>query len=227
MDLNGDCLADLVLTTPTSTGVLSLRSPLFPIPRLFDLDCLICSIADTSPQYEVFLNIGNGYSQHSTVRSVPKGAGHLTFADFSIRVFNLISPRCESLIFLLIDGDGTIDVAFPVCNGINCALENSIHIIYNEQLPLCQCECSADLMPFTIGPLLTFYFVARSVFDSGCRKDSDQCAKDDGWNLPDFISPSGKVLLLAALMLYQLMLATLSSLIFSLLLFMAAFVRML
>lgn len=32
-----------------------------------------------------------------------------------------------------LDGDGSIDILFPVCSGTKC----QIHIVYNQQMPLC------------------------------------------------------------------------------------------
>ncbi|KAI8368959.1 hypothetical protein BD560DRAFT_330475 [Blakeslea trispora] len=79
--------------------------------------------------------------------SLPKGAGPLTFAD--------------------VDGDGSIDILFPVCQ-TDC----SIHIVYNQQMGLCDpsqpeskgvCRKAQDLC--VADPHFTFDFVNKNTRD--------------------------------------------------------------
>ncbi|CAO3663293.1 unnamed protein product [Umbelopsis ramanniana] len=86
LDLDGDCLADLVFTCTGSNG-----------------------------QQSVQFWVNNREQGFKMVQqaNLPNGAGPLSFAD--------------------IDGDGSIDIMFPVCSGTKC----QIHIVYNQQMPLC------------------------------------------------------------------------------------------
>jgi hypothetical protein len=78
----------------------------------------------------------------------------------------------QPLCITLLDGDGNIDVMFPVCWPVGtCAEENSIRIIYNQQRTIC-----------------------TSIFGgSDCRKDTDLCSGDDSFTFEPFNANSGKV----------------------------------
>lgn len=68
-----------------------------------------------------------------------------------------VPPKPQSLSHSVSDGDGTIDILFPVCYPPgNCSQENSIHVIYNQQERICQ-----------------------SIFDRNCRYDGDLCSHRD------------------------------------------------
>ncbi|KAL1915364.1 uncharacterized protein VTP21DRAFT_6822 [Calcarisporiella thermophila] len=83
-----------------------------------DGDCLadlflVCQEEGGRHSYQIWINsVENGFVFKQTGQ-LPAGAGQISFADM--------------------DGDGTIDVVFPVCDGDHC----SIHTVYNQQLPLC------------------------------------------------------------------------------------------
>lgn len=90
----------------------------------------------------------NGFSLAQTY-SLPPGAGQLAFADLSMISLTLAissnslthslidSPVCVCA-RTCVDGDGSIDVYFPVClPAETCEQESSIHIIYNTQPILC------------------------------------------------------------------------------------------
>lgn len=86
VDLDGDCLADLVF---------------------------VCSKSSGSKLIQIWTNRRDQGFVLSHEADLPSGAGPLSFAD--------------------IDGDGSIDIVFPVCHNKAC----SIHVVYNQQMGLC------------------------------------------------------------------------------------------
>ncbi|KAL7335883.1 hypothetical protein PS15p_201296 [Mucor circinelloides] len=86
VDLDGDCLADLVF---------------------------VCSKSSGSKSIQIWSNRRDKGFALSHEADLPSGAGPLSFAD--------------------IDGDGSIDIVFPVCQNKVC----SIHVVYNQQMGLC------------------------------------------------------------------------------------------
>ncbi|OBZ83458.1 T-cell immunomodulatory protein [Choanephora cucurbitarum] len=106
VDLDGDCLADLVFVCDGSIQIWTHQRQ-------------------------------QGFSLAHEA-SLPTGAGPLTFSD--------------------IDGDGSIDIVFPVCEAKDC----SIHVAYNQQMGLCNQQQKED-------------------GSSRCRKARDLCVAD-----PDF-----------------------------------------
>lgn len=86
VDLDGDCLADLVF---------------------------VCSKSSGSKSIQIWSNRRDQGFTLSLEADLPAGAGALSFAD--------------------IDGDGSIDIIFPVCHNKIC----SIHVVYNQQIGLC------------------------------------------------------------------------------------------
>lgn len=80
------------------------------------------------------------------VADLPTGAGPISFSD--------------------IDGDGSIDMVFPVCVGTAC----SVHIVYNQQMGLC----------------------SKSQENSGnCRKAQNLCVADPNFKF-DLSQPNTK-----------------------------------
>ncbi|KAL6065865.1 Integrin alpha N-terminal domain-containing protein [Balamuthia mandrillaris] len=70
---------------------------------------------------------------------LPDGAGQPLFADMN--------------------GDGTIDIVYPICIPTNtCTTENSLIIVYNEQKPVC-----------------------RGWWDSDCRPSTELCSADSNY----------------------------------------------
>ncbi|KAI9473399.1 MAG: hypothetical protein EXX96DRAFT_528016 [Benjaminiella poitrasii] len=90
VDLDGDCLADLVFVCSKSSGAQSL-------------------------QLWINNREENGFRLHQEA-DLPTGAGPLSFGDM--------------------DGDGSIDIIFPVCQNDVC----TIHVVYNQQIGLCRNE---------------------------------------------------------------------------------------
>ncbi|GAA5798014.1 hypothetical protein HPULCUR_003412 [Helicostylum pulchrum] len=86
VDLNGDCLADLVF---------------------------VCGEAESKQSIQIWTNDRDNGFKLSLESDLPAGSGPLTFADM--------------------DGDGSIDIIFPVCKDQTC----SIHVVYNQQMGLC------------------------------------------------------------------------------------------
>ncbi|KAG1456295.1 hypothetical protein G6F56_006860 [Rhizopus delemar] len=86
VDLDGDCLADLVF---------------------------VCSESGSAKSIQIYTNSRQNGFKLSQKANLPTGAGPLSFADM--------------------DGDGSIDIIFPVCQEKDC----SIHVVYNQQMGLC------------------------------------------------------------------------------------------
>ncbi|KAJ3055510.1 hypothetical protein HK097_010285 [Rhizophlyctis rosea] len=66
-------------------------------------------------KFQIWLNEKEKGFVFSMEKELPKGAGQVTLADM--------------------DGDGTIDLVFPVCRDKN---ECAIHVVHNRQMPLCE-----------------------------------------------------------------------------------------
>lgn len=73
----------------------------------------VCQKPGGSQSIQIWTNERNNGFKLALEADLPKGAGPLSFAD--------------------VDGDGSIDIVFPVCLGTVC----SIHIVYNQQMGLC------------------------------------------------------------------------------------------
>jgi integrin alpha FG-GAP repeat containing protein 1 len=111
----------------------------------FDGDCLadlliVCKPGPNEPLgFQIWTNGKENGFHFAREGQFPKGTGELSFADM--------------------DGDGTLDMVFPVCLDNSCA----IHIVHNRQKPLCSNSITAD-----------------------CRSVRDLCVADDTFhfNLP-------------------------------------------
>jgi len=125
VDFNGDCLADMFITSVSSNGSLV---------------------------GEIWINQkDNGYILTQTL-VFPDGTGQITFSDF--------------------DGDGDLDLVYPVCWPINnCSEVNSIYLVYNSQKPVC----------------------ASSLFGNSakCRPQNELCMSDDNFSFSSTISDDG------------------------------------
>jgi len=80
---------------------------------------------------------GRGGPQFAFHRAyqLPNGTGQLSYADF--------------------DGDGNIDVLFPVCwPAGSCSQDNSIHIIYNQQFSSRKDTALCASLPFSLDPFV-------------------------------------------------------------------------
>ncbi|KAG0188719.1 hypothetical protein DFQ28_004447 [Apophysomyces sp. BC1034] len=111
LDLDGDCLADLVF---------------------------VCEVPSGQKRLQLWTNQReNGYKMAHQI-TLPTGAGAISFAD--------------------IDGDGSLDMIFPVCDQHKC----QIHVAYNQQMKLCSDS-------------------EENVDGRACRKARDLCVAD-----PDF-----------------------------------------
>ncbi|KAI7897751.1 uncharacterized protein BX663DRAFT_481196 [Cokeromyces recurvatus] len=117
VDLNGDCLADLIFVCTKMSGTQSLQ------------------IWTNDRQ--------QGFVLHQEAQ-LPTGAGPLSFGD--------------------IDGDGSIDIVFPVCKNDIC----TIHVVYNQQIGLCQNQN-----------------------DKLCRKAQNLCVADHNFKF-DFTRPNSE-----------------------------------
>lgn len=101
-------------------------------------DLIVTSMGSSGPQLEIWLNEKASFRQDK-VLPLLEGASGVIFSDF--------------------DRDGTMDILYSVCHpSPNCSDENSIHIIYNVQKPIC-----GDI------------FSSRS----NCRPSSELCTADD------------------------------------------------
>ncbi|RKO90225.1 hypothetical protein BDK51DRAFT_21778 [Blyttiomyces helicus] len=106
----------------------------------FDGDCLAdmlftCQNAAGGLSLQIWINNKQEGFTLAIQKDLPKGAGQITVSDM--------------------DGDGTIDLVFPVCEGSTC----SIHVAYNKQIPLC-----------------------ASASQTGCRDPHDLCVADPAFD---------------------------------------------
>ncbi|CAG8433014.1 6316_t:CDS:10 [Ambispora gerdemannii] len=94
-----------------------------------------CQENSNSPvTFQIWTNSKQNGFEFSRAGELPKGAGQVSFADM--------------------DGDGTIDMVFPVCTKNRC----EIHVTYNKQIPLCSKETSKK-----------------------CRQSANLCVADDNF----------------------------------------------
>ncbi|EIE92252.1 hypothetical protein RO3G_17059 [Rhizopus delemar RA 99-880] len=122
LDINGDMKTDILgysketnqLSTWMNMGDSSFNLTL--ADTMFDKQSIDqCTWAN--PHSNAFVDLdgdclADGFKL-SQQADLPTGAGPLSFAD--------------------IDGDGSIDIVFPVCQSSGC----SIHVVYNQQMGLC------------------------------------------------------------------------------------------
>ncbi|PRP77564.1 hypothetical protein PROFUN_00425 [Planoprotostelium fungivorum] len=114
VDLNGDCLSDLVITSVDASNVRYV---------------------------EIWLNVKDGFRHHQSIQ-IPKGTGQLTFTD--------------------LDGSGSIDILYPVCEAWPHCTRSEIHVVYNQQISLCKNDWIAE---------------------DNCRKTSNLCSADPNFKL--------------------------------------------
>ncbi|KAL0078748.1 hypothetical protein F4703DRAFT_1876957 [Phycomyces blakesleeanus] len=119
LDLDGDCLADLVF---------------------------VCEEKNNQKRIQLWTNERKDGFKLSQTLYLPDGAGALSFADM--------------------DGDGSIDIVFPVCHGSTC----KIHVVYNKQMGLCSTNQDSN---------------------SSCRKAQNLCVADPGFTF-DFDNPQSE-----------------------------------
>ncbi|GAM21505.1 hypothetical protein SAMD00019534_046800 [Acytostelium subglobosum LB1] len=125
VDLNGDCVADMFITSLAADGTL---------------------------QGEIWLNQkSNGYIFTTTLK-FPPGTGQITFADF--------------------DGDGDLDMVYPVCYPAGtCSEVNELYLVYNSQKPVC--------------PSSLFSNPAK------CRPQNQLCMVDPNFQFSNTTGPDG------------------------------------
>ncbi|TNJ29435.1 hypothetical protein GMRT_10273 [Giardia muris] len=66
----------------------------------------------------------------------------------------LLGSGVGALTFFDVNGNGAIDIVYPVCRGKDCIEENSIHILYNEQMKVCWAD-NAGSTCRTLGEMCT------------------------------------------------------------------------
>ncbi|EFC42645.1 predicted protein [Naegleria gruberi] len=104
-----------------------------------DLIIMSCSHASSnttcdSPHLEIWINEMGKLKLNTTI-NLPKGAGRPVILDF--------------------DHDGDMDILYPVCYPLDtCEETNELHVIFNDQLPLC---------------------TGITIDDTNCRQDTDLC----------------------------------------------------
>lgn len=107
----------------------------------------VCGATGGKQSIQVWINDRNDGFKLSLEADLPTGAGPISFSD--------------------IDGDGSIDMVFPVCVGTVC----TVHVVYNQQMGLC----------------------SKSQEDSNvsCRKAQNLCVADPNFKF-DFSKPNSK-----------------------------------
>lgn len=148
----GDSFFEIVPFSPQGSNYPPIESSHSVSMVDFDGDCLSDLLIPSKYNNELYfemwmLNSTSGkMKQHDTygrIKSVP-GQGQLTFADF--------------------DGDGNIDILFPVCDPYpSCSKENSIKIIFNQQKTVC-----------------------GSIFEKNCRSSGSLCESDPDFKIEPF-----------------------------------------
>lgn len=118
----------------------------------FNGDCLadlifVCQ-SGSQQSIQIWINGRENGFKLAQQANLPSGAGPLSFAD--------------------IDGDGSIDIIFPVCKGTVC----SIHVVYNQQMGLCSKSQENNA--------------------TSCRKAQNLCVADPNFTF-DFTKPNTKV----------------------------------
>jgi len=114
----------------------------------FDGDCvadLFIDRADGTSEIWLLNQVTGKFEYRQTFSAVP-GRGQATFSDF--------------------DGDGAVDIAFPVCfPSTTCAQTNEIRVFYNAQQPVCSGLFSSS---------------------KNCRKTTSLCTSDPHFSFADF-----------------------------------------
>lgn len=136
---------------------------------LYTIDLLfVCDGGNGHQSLQMWINEREDEYRLAHEYSLPAGAGALSFADIG-----KCQPEDMQLGFcihlgLMIDGDGSIDIIFPVKHGS----QQQIHIVYNQQMDLC---AKAD-----------------EKNNQSCRKAGELCVADPNFKF-DFTSPNSRV----------------------------------
>lgn len=107
----------------------------------------VCSKSSGAHSIQIWTNNRNQGFTLLQEADLPTGAGSLSFAD--------------------IDGDGSMDIVFPVCKDSIC----SIHVVYNQQMGLCS--------------------KSQESANTTCRKAQHLCVADPQFKF-DFTKPNTK-----------------------------------
>lgn len=120
VDIDGDCLAG-------EHSISLLRR--FASPAMNSDVVMICDEEGTSNMYfQVWTNDKKGGFTLIQLGRLPAGFQSMVFADM--------------------DRDGTIDMVFTTCDSVSSSTglgsECEIHVVYNQQLPLCESTTNPD-----------------------------------------------------------------------------------
>lgn len=134
--------------SPHSNSFVDLSGDCFP-----ELFITSESTVIGAQRFEIWSHSSSEWSRKSwsseNFFEAPRGSGQVSFVD--------------------VDGDGNLDIVFPVCwPKESCEEENSIHIIYNQQMSLCVGKES-----------------------SNCRRKDNLCVEDSSYRFS--ISPEAGV----------------------------------
>ena len=171
VDMNGDCLADLFLTSFRCKEIVVKSS---------GKSSSATTLVECEKVVELLLNNKDGLLARGEQPYVHHSEYTMTRLYYTSEMWGKLE-RGQSLgrdggaqlSFADVDGDGAMDVIMPVCissiegvisNQGDCAVESSIHIIYNSQTMLCG---------VVTGEL-------------NCRKEEDLCSPDPHFTLGSF-----------------------------------------
>jgi hypothetical protein len=138
-DFNGDCLADLFITS----HIPNLNSSYSQKKNTYLSDQQDNFIGNSSynnntwvRQYEIWINQKTAYTL-KTIVPLPPGSGQVWTKSTNCNLFSELLAYYQVSVADF-NGDGTLDLLIPICYPApTCTTENSLRIVLNIQKPLC------------------------------------------------------------------------------------------
>ena len=177
-DLDGDCLADMLLVSAASSAHDETNTQLelwinARRPVSMSLSSSLPSSIDASASSSSSTDgdVADGFtSEDASGGSFAAAASAELPMRYRLQASYPLPVGAAQISVGDVDGDGTMDILVPVCRpAATCADANELHVIFNAQIPM----CSSTLSP-----------------GSGCRRQQSLCTADPGFIIGNVSQPA-------------------------------------